>query len=68
MWGQGAYPLRQLSRVFLAGARDFETARLMGFEPFATVEEAIEEAETTLGKDCSITYPVMPPAIICNVQ
>lgn len=68
LWGQGAYPLRHLSKVFLAGARDFETARLMGFEPFATVEEAIDEAERTLGKDCTITYPVMPPAVICNVE
>jgi len=68
LWGQAAYPLRQVSKVFLAGAKDFETARLMGFEPFATVEEAIAEAERILGKDCSISYPVMPPTVICDVQ
>ncbi len=68
MWGGGGVPLKYVSRAFLAGARDFEAARLMGFEPFATVEEAVAEAERTLGKDCSISYPVMPPNVICNVK
>jgi len=68
LYGQGAYGFRYLSRVFLAGATDFEAARLLGFEPFRTVEEAIEEAEHVLSKDCSITYPVMEQNYICNVE
>jgi hypothetical protein len=68
LYGQGAYGFRYLSRVFLAGAKDFETARIVGFEPFETVEEAVEEAERTLGKDCSITYPEMEQSYICNVE
>jgi len=68
LFGQGAYGFRHLSRVFLAGAKDFEAARLVGFEPFHTVEEAVEEAENVLGKDCSITYPVMDQNYICNVE
>jgi hypothetical protein len=61
LYGQGAYQLRHLSRVFLAGAEEPEVARRLGFEPFPSVEEAIAEAERTLGADCSITYQVLPP-------
>ncbi|MFH1241081.1 MAG: lactate racemase domain-containing protein [Pseudomonadota bacterium] len=67
LWGQGAFAYRHLGRVFLAGARDFETARRIGFEPFATLEEALVEAEATLGKDCSIVFPPMPPMYIPSV-
>ncbi len=68
LWGQGAYGLRYAGRVFLAGASDFETARRIGFEPFATVEEAVEEAERTMGKGCSISYTDMKQSFICNVR
>jgi len=68
LWGQGAFPLRHVSQVFLAGATDAETAQLLGFVPFASVEEAIEEAENSLGKDCSITYQPMPPFYIAKVE
>jgi hypothetical protein len=33
-----------------------EVARRVGFEPFPTVEAALEEAEDRLGKNCTITY------------
>lgn len=68
LWGQGAYGLRYVGKVFLAGAIDFDVARILGFEPFATVEEAIAEAENLLGKDCSIAYPEMRESFICNVE
>jgi nickel-dependent lactate racemase len=68
LWGQGAYGLRYVGKVFLAGATDPEVARMLGFEPFASVEEAIAEAERVMGKDCSITYPEMPESFICNVE
>ncbi len=68
LWGQGAYGLRHVGKVFLAGATDPEVARMLGFEPFVSVEEAIAEAERLLGKDCSITYPEMPESFICNVE
>ena len=44
LWGQGAFPLKHLGRAFLAGAEDPDAARRVGFEPFATVEEAVAEA------------------------
>ncbi|MFW6150032.1 MAG: lactate racemase domain-containing protein [Chloroflexota bacterium] len=68
LWGQGAYGLRHLSHVFLAGAADFETARRIGFEPFSSVEEAVAEAERIMGNDCDISYVDMPQSFICNVQ
>jgi nickel-dependent lactate racemase len=68
LWGQGAYGFRYLGKVFLAGATDFEVARLLGFVPFSTVEDAIEEAERLIGKDCSMSYPEMHDSFICNVK
>jgi len=68
LYGQGIYGLNYLGKVFLAGATDFEAARRIGFEPFASVEEAISEAENLMGKDCSITYLDMPESFICNVE
>jgi len=68
LWGQGAYGLRYVSKVFLAGAVDFDAARMIGFEPFSTVEEAVEEAENLLGRDCSISYTDMKDSFICNVE
>ncbi|MBV8773185.1 MAG: hypothetical protein JO166_12780 [Deltaproteobacteria bacterium] len=45
-------------RVFAAGVpkENAEVARRMGFEPFPTIEAALQEAEARLGKSCSITY------------
>ena len=69
LYGQGIYGLKHLSKVFLAGATDFEAARRVGFEPFATVEEAIAEAEDLMGNYCSIDYLDMSGLFfICNVS
>jgi hypothetical protein len=67
LWGQGAFAFKYLSRVFLAGAQDFNVARRIGFEPFETIEGALAEAEATLGKDCSIVHVPMPPMYIPSV-
>jgi len=66
LYGQGIYGLKHVGRVFLAGATDFEAARRVGFEPFASVGEAVAEAENLMGKDCSISYLDMPQSFICN--
>jgi nickel-dependent lactate racemase len=68
LWGQGAYGLRHVNKVFIAGATDPEVAKLLSFEPFATVEEAVAEAERIIGSDCSIAYPEMHDSFICNVE
>lgn len=58
LYGQGLYALNHLSGVFAAGVptKNEDVARRMGFEPFATVEAAMREAEDRLGKDCTLTY------------
>jgi len=68
LFGQGLYGFNHASRVLLAGARDREAARRLGFEPYDSVEDAIAEAEATLGKDCTITYPDMKQNFICDVE
>jgi len=68
LYGQGIYGLNYLNSVFLAGATDFEAAGRVELEPFASVEEAVAEAEKRMGKDCSITYLDMPQPFICNVE
>jgi len=67
LYGQGIYGLRYAGKAFLAGATDFEAARRVGFEPFASVEEAVAEAENLMGKGCSISYLDMPQSFVCNV-
>jgi lactate racemase len=58
LYGQGLYALNHLGAVFAAGVpkANEDVARRMGFEPFATVDAALQEAEARLGKDCTITY------------
>ena len=68
LYGQGIYGLNYVGKVFLAGATDFEAARRLSFEPFASVEDAIAEAEKLMGKDCSITYLDMPQSFVTNVE
>lgn len=58
LYGQGLYALNHLGHVFAAGvpAEHAEVARRVGFEPFPTVEAALQEAEARLRKDCTISY------------
>jgi lactate racemase len=46
--------LRHASRVFVAGARDPDLPKHVGFIPTRTVEEALAAAEAIHGRDCSI--------------
>ena len=58
LYGQGLYALNHLGAVFAAGVpnENAGVARQMGFEPFPTIDAALQEAEARLGKDCTITY------------
>ena len=67
MWNSTGIPRRYLSRIFFAGVRDFEAVRRCGFEPFATVEEAVAAAESDLGSDAAITLLRRPPHFIPRV-
>ncbi len=52
--------LRHAGRVFVAGAVDPALPRHVGFEPTATVEEAIAAAEAIHGRDCPIVCVDIP--------
>jgi hypothetical protein len=61
----GLFPLTRLrhaARVFVAGIEDPAVARHVGFEPTATVEEAIERARAHHGSAASIALVRYPPA------
>ena len=68
MWNARGAPSRHLGATFLAGAKDFDVARRLGFEPFASVEDAVKEAENRMGSDCSITFHSMPPISLARVN
>ena len=58
LYGQGLYALNHLGAVFAAGVpkENEDVAHRMGFEPFTTIDSALQEAERRLGKGCTITY------------
>lgn len=58
LYGQGLYGLSHLSGIFAAGVskEHEEVARRVGFEPFPTIDAALQEAEARLGKDATISY------------
>ncbi len=68
MWNSTGIPRRYLSRIFFAGVKDADVARRLGFEAFATVEEAIQAAEAELGRTASITLLQRPPQSIPRVS
>lgn len=62
------YPLKRLrhaSKVFVAGAEEPSLIQHLGFEPTATVEEAIKKAREIHGKDASIVF-VRYPLLACR--
>jgi len=62
------YPLKRLrhaSRVFVAGAEDPAIIRHLGFEPTASVEEAIGETKAMHGKDAKVVF-VRYPMLMCR--
>jgi hypothetical protein len=68
MWNSTVVPRRYLSRIFFAGVVDFDAVRRCGFEPFATVEEAIQAAEAELGGTSDITLLQRPAHFIPRVS
>ena len=68
MWNSTGVPRWYLSRVFFGGGKDFDAVRRCGFEPFATVEAAIEAAEAELGGQPDIALLQRPPHFIPRVS
>jgi len=60
------YPLKRLrhaGRVIVAGAQDPDVVRHVGFEPAATVEDALAMATETHGGDMTVAVVRYPPAV-----
>lgn len=60
------YPLKRLrhaGRIVVAGIEDPEIARRVGFQPTASVEEALVIAEDVHGPNPSVAVVPYPPAI-----
>jgi nickel-dependent lactate racemase len=68
MWGRQPTALKHLGGLYLAGATDPEVARRLGFEPFPSLEAALDAAQRNLGPDCSITLIDAPPVPIARVS
>ncbi|MCI0441430.1 MAG: nickel-dependent lactate racemase [Chloroflexi bacterium] len=68
MWNSTGIPRRYLSKIYFAGVKDADVARRLGFEAFATVEDAIAAAEAELGRAASITLMQRPPWFIPRVS
>ena len=68
MWNSTVIPRRYLSKIYFAGVQEPETARRCGFEAFANVEDAVQAAESVLGRTASITLLQRPPQFIPRVS
>lgn len=60
-WMWSGMAMRHVNGVILAGAREPETARKIGFIPADSLESAIDMARDMAGKTAAIGYQVIPP-------
>jgi hypothetical protein len=66
MWYWCAHALQHVGRVIILGG-DREAVRRMGFTPASTLNDALELAEDTVGRDPTITHIHMPPMLLADV-
>lgn len=64
MWMWSGMALRHLKTVILAGARDTETARKIGFTPAKNFSSAVALARDMAGSSATMAYQFIPP-IFC---
>ena len=67
MWYWGAHALGYLGDVIFVGGDPMTTKR-MGFRRAGTVDEALEMAQDTVGRNPSKTYMHIPPLFMCEVS
>ena len=68
MWNSTLFPRRHLGGIFVAGARDPDVVRHLGFEPFPSVEAALSAAGARLGRAPSVTVLPLEPLRIARVR
>lgn len=68
MWYWGENGRAHVGKVIVVGAGDRESARVMGWECAATMEEALEMAHSYAGREPSVTYLRIPPIGMADVS
>ena len=66
-WMWSGMALKGLSAVILAGAREPDTARKLGFVPARDLGTALAVARERMGRDARIACPVIPPLFAVEV-
>ncbi|MBI3665934.1 MAG: DUF2088 domain-containing protein [Acidobacteria bacterium] len=67
MWYWGENGRAHVGKVIVVGAEDPEVARILGWECAASMEEALEMAQSHLGRRPSITLMHIPPIQVADV-
>ncbi|MDI6796587.1 MAG: lactate racemase domain-containing protein [Desulfatibacillaceae bacterium] len=67
-WMWSGMALRHFSAAILAGAKQPQTAYKLGFIPARNLDHAINLALERMGRDASVTYPVIPPLFAADVK
>ena len=66
-WMWSGMGLKHLKGAILAGAREPETAKKIGFIPVADFGDALSLAREMAGRDATMAYQVIPPLFCCDV-
>ena len=66
-WMWSGMGLKSLKAVILAGAKEPDTARKLGFIPEPDFHKAISMAQEMVGSGATIAYPVVPPLFCVDV-
>jgi hypothetical protein len=67
MWYWGENGHRHCGKVIVVGAEDRMAAKVMGWDCATTMEEAIEMAQSHLGRKPSVTHVHIPPINMVDV-
>ena len=68
MWYWGENGRAHVGKVIVVGAEDSHTAKVMGWETAATMEEALEMAHSHVGRKPSVTHLHIPPIGMVDVS
>lgn len=68
MWYWGENGRAHVGKVIVVGAEDKRTAHIMGWECAASMEEALEMAQSHVGRPPSVTHMHIPPIQMADVM
>ncbi len=68
MWYWGAHGMAHFGKVIAVQPQSRQACRRIGFEPAASLAEALEMAKAVVGPDPSIAYYHCPPVLMCDLR